>query len=184
MHYQDDDIAYGEALLEAVDLDKSGTSPRLVIGPSVEALISKQLSSYDDNLWAPHYYQLLEDPRDERLFVNYLSATFEYFPDGPIDWWLLEKHKENVLEGLRKYEADPRVWRKYMWAAIYHNYVCETFADQFQGRGDGEVDPEEAAIGAEAQRVVDYLVPIKAPPEEWIPRQLNALRLRQRLAPM
>ena len=31
-HYQDDDIAYGKALLEAVGLDKSGKPPRLVIG--------------------------------------------------------------------------------------------------------------------------------------------------------
>ena len=44
-HYQDDDIVYGKALLEAVDLDKSGGPPRLVIGPSVEPLIANHLSS-------------------------------------------------------------------------------------------------------------------------------------------
>ena len=54
-HYQDDDIAYGEALLEAVDLDKSGGPPRLVIGSSLEHLIAAQLESYGDGGWAPHH---------------------------------------------------------------------------------------------------------------------------------
>ena len=182
MHYQDDDIAYGEALLEAVHLDRSGGSPRLVIGRSVEPLISRQLSSYGDSGWAPQYDQLLEDPRDKRLFVNYLRAAFEYLPEGPIDWQLLEMHKENVLEGLRKYESDTRVWAKYMWAAAYHNYVCNMFADQFPVRSDGEGDPEQMAIAAEAQRTLDYLVPIEVPHEEQVPRQLDARRLRLRLA--
>ena len=182
LHYQDDDIAYGEALLEAVKLDQSGTSPRLVIGPSVEPLISKQLESYRDSWWAPHYQQLLEDPGDERLFVNYLGAAFEYFPDGPIDWKLLEKHREKVLAGLSRYESDTRVWPKYRWAAVYHNYVCSTFAAQFPGRADGEGDPDQIAISSEAQRALDYLVPIEAPLEEQVPRQLDARRLRQRSA--
>ena len=63
-HYQDDDIVYGKALMEAVDLDKSGGSPRLVVASSVEPLISKHLSWYGYGSWAPHYEQLLEDPRD------------------------------------------------------------------------------------------------------------------------
>ena len=79
-HYQDDDIAYGKALLCAVDLDKSGGSPRLVIASSVESLISEHLSWYGDGSWAPHHDLLPEDPRDGRLFVNYLEAAFEHFP--------------------------------------------------------------------------------------------------------
>lgn len=91
LHYQDGDITYGEALLEAVDLDKSGDAPRLVIASSVEPLISKHLSWYSGG-WAPHQDILLEDPRDGRLFVDYLSVAFEHFPDGPIDYELLAAH--------------------------------------------------------------------------------------------
>ena len=61
-HYQDDDIAYGDALLEAVDLDKSGGPPRLVIASSVEPLISRHLSWYY-GVKAPHHNVLHEDPR-------------------------------------------------------------------------------------------------------------------------
>lgn len=182
LHYQDDDIAYGEALLEAVKLDQSGTSPRLVIGPSVEPLISKHLESYGDSWWAPHYQHLLEDPGDERLFVNYLGAAFEYFPDGPIDWQLLDKHREKVLAGLSRYESDMRVWPKYRWAAVYHNYVCNTFAAQFPDHGDGEMDLEEMTVNAEAQRAVDYLIPDETLTKDLVPRQLDARRLRRRSA--
>ena len=182
LHYQDEEVVYGDALLEAVNLDKSGRSPRLVIGDSVRPLISKQLSSYGDSWWAPHYHHLLEDPRDGELCVNYLGVAFEHFPYGPIDWKLLEKHREKVLAGLSRYESDTRVWPKYRWAAVYHNYVCSTFAAQFPGRADGEGDPDQIAISSEAQRALDYLVPIEAPLEEQVPRQLDARRLRQRSA--
>ena len=181
MHYQDEDIAFGEALMEAVDLDRSGSSPRLVIGPSVEPLISKQLESYGDFWWAPHYQQILEDPRDERLFVNYLGVAFEHFPDGPIDCRLLAKHRKKLLAGLSRYESDTRVWSKYRWAAIYHNYVCNTFAARFPDNGDGVMDPEQMAASAEAQGVVNYLIPDNTLTEDLVPRQLDTGRLRQRL---
>ena len=74
-YYQDQDIAYGKPLLEAVDLNESGKPPRLVIGSSVELLIAEHLSWYGGE-WVPHHNQLLEDPCDGRLFVNYLWVAF------------------------------------------------------------------------------------------------------------
>ena len=175
-HYQDEDIVYGAALLEAVDLNKSGKPPRLVVGSSVELLIAEHLSWYGGG-WAPHHNQLLEDPRDGRLFINYLGVAFEHFPDGPIDYQLLAAHRRKVRRCLRAYESDTSVHPKYTWLAIYHNYVCRTFADQFPVRGDEGADPEEMAIGAEARRVLDYLVPFTARPSEQPPRPLDAQRL-------
>ena len=178
-HYQDQDIAYGGALLEAVDLNKSGKPPRLVIGSSLEPLIAEHLSWYGGG-WAPHHNQLLEDPRDGQLFVNYLRVAFEYFPDGPIDHQLLAAHRKRVRRGLRAYESDTRVRQKYEWVATYHNYVCRTFADRFPVQGDEGAYPEEMAIEAEAQRALDHLVPLGARPDEQPPRPLDARRLRQR----
>ncbi len=177
-HYQDDDIAYGAALLEAVDLDKSGGPPRLVIGSSLEPLIAVQLESYGDGGWAPHHAEMLEDPRDERLFVNYLQVAFEHFPDGPINYQLLAAHRENVRRGLREHESNSRVRGKYEWMASYHNYVCRTFAEQFAIQGDEGADLEQMAISAEAQRALNYVEPFEA---EQSPRLLDAQRLRQRL---
>ena len=181
-HYQDDDIVYGKALLEAYDLDRSGGPPRLVIGPSVEPLIARQLSSYGDKSWAPQYKQLLEDPSDERLFVNYLEVAFKDFPDGPLDDQLLATHSENVRRALTAYESDSRVRAKYEWMAMYHNYVCRAFADRYSIQGDRGANPERMAVRAEAQRALEHLVPSEGLPSEHAPRPLKAQRLRQRLA--
>ena len=176
-HYQDDDIAYGKALLEAVDFDKSGEAPRLIIAPSVERLISEHLSWYGAG-WAPHHDQLLEDPQDDRLFVNYLEAALWHFPDGPINYELLEAHSGNVRIGLREHEYDTRVRQKYEWVAGYHNYVCAAFADQYRVRDFDNADCERLAYGAEAEHVLEYLVPFEGQPP---PLPIDEQRLRQRL---
>ena len=180
-HYQDRDIVYGEALLEAVDLDKSGKPPRLVIGPSVEPLISEHLSWYGDG-WAPHHSQLLEDPSDKRLFVNYLNVAFENFPDAPIDHELLAAHSKKVRKGLQKHESNESVLQKYRWLATYHDYVCRTFANEYSIGYDMEsYSEEEISIKLEAQSALDYLVHPKTQPMEQPFRLLDAQRLKQRL---
>ena len=179
-HYQDDDIAYGEALLEAAGFDQSGKPPRLVIAPSVEPLIARQLSSYGNGGWAPHHQELLEDPHDEHLFINYLGVALEDFPDCPIHSELLQAHRDSVFNGLLDHEADPHVRLKYEWLAVYNNYVCRTFAERFEMRANEYADPEEMAISEEAQRARDYLVPIESSVQP--PRPLDAQRLRQHLS--
>ena len=181
-HYQDVDIAYGEALLEAVDLEKSCGPPRLVIGSSVEPLIVAQLAAYGVDGWAPHHVELVEDPQDGRLFVNYLEvATFGDFPEVPINFECLAKHRKHVCRGLADNKSNSHVRSKYEWAATYHNFVCRTLADRYSLQHDEWVDDEHPAFGAEAQRALDYLVPDVTCPPECTPRLLDARRLCQRL---
>ena len=181
-HYQDQDIAYGNALLEAVDLDKPGKPPRLVIGPSLERRISTQLSWYGDKLWAPHYRRLLEDPSDGNLFVNYLGMAFAYYADGPIDYRLLAAHGREVRRGLREHGSKPSVRLKYEWLAAYHNFVCHRFTEEIPTLGAERDDSEEMAIRLEAQRGLDHLVPFEANFDVQSPLRLDARRLRERLS--
>ena len=180
-HYQDQDIVYGDVLLEAVDLNKSGKPPRLVIGSSVGCLISHHLSWYAPNS-SPYHSLLLEDPSDGRLFVNYLHVAFEHFPDGDIDHELLEAHKQMLSGGLQAYEAEPDVHAKYKWIAAYHNYVCRAFAEEFPVPVLEDADPYEIATIQEAQAALEYLVPLEPePPEELLPRPLDPKHLQQQL---
>ena len=183
MYYQDENIVYGETLLEAVDLDKSGGRPRLVLGESVEPLILKHLSWYGCSNWTPRHDYLLEDPKDGHLFVNYLAAAFQFFPEGPIDFKLLAAHGKVVREGLEENESDVGVRTKYEWLATYHNFVCRTFAEQYPVDGDEWTDPEQAAQCEEAQRALEFIVPVKGETEVQSPRPLDAQRLQQRLDP-
>ena len=177
-HYQDDDVAYGDALLEAVGLDHSGGPPRLTIAPSVEPLIAQHLSYYGDFTWAPHYQQILEDPVDERLFVDYLGSELDLFPHYPIHAELLPAHRECVLKGLRDHKSDQSVWSKYMWLASYHNYSCRSFAERWDIQAPEAADDEQLAYSADAQHALDFLVPFET---GQCPRPLDAHRLRSRL---
>ena len=156
-HYQDDSIVYGEAFLEAYDLDQKGGMPRLVIGSSLEELLAEQLNAYGDGP-APHHEHLLEDPKDNVLFINYLEVAFDYLAEGYIDFDLLEAHKKNVEKGLRDHAACPSVREKYEWLATYHNYICREFGEEPQ--------------------VLDFLVEFQG---NWSPRRLNRRRLQERL---
>ena len=176
-HYQDENIVYGEALLEATALDETGKPPRLVIGDSVKPLIKKHLSWYPDSSWAPHHHHLLEDTGDGRLFVNYLTAAFEDFPDEKINYQLLEKHAAKVKEGLQEHGSSTPAGKKYEWVATYHNYVCETLAERYQLPSGWVHSPDGADMWTEAERVLDYLVPLNADAAEQPPRPFVAAQL-------
>ncbi len=77
-HFQAGDIVYGDALVEAVALDKTGGPPRLMIAPSVKPLILDHLSGYG-GVESPYHHILLEDSRDGELFLNYLQAVLGAF---------------------------------------------------------------------------------------------------------
>ena len=180
-HYQDQDIAYGEALLEAVDLDKSGGSPRLVIGSSLEQLIAVHLSWYGGG-WAPHNEELLEDPADGRLFVDYLGVAFEHFPDIPLDFQLLEELSNVLRTGLQSYESDSQVLSKYEWTAAYFNYVCRKIAKRYPFPSYEDAHFEEIAIAEVAQGALDYIVAVEATARNQSPRTLDARRIQRRVA--
>lgn len=177
-HYQDEDIVYGGAFLRAYDLDRSGTPPRLVIDPSVERLVSKHMSFYY-GMTPPHHFRLLEDS-DGKLFVNYLSAAVQFFPEY-INHSLLEAHSKEISSNLRKYKTDPGVWKKYAWLATYHNYVCSTFANQAQDWGGAEAGPEEMTIRASAWRMRDHLIEYESRPEDLPPRPFDEDQLHKRV---
>lgn len=181
-HYQDDNIVFGKAFLDAVDLDKSKKEPKMFITPSVEALVAEHLSLYGDNPEAPLYQQLLEDPSDGHLFINYLWTAFEHFPPAPIDRDLLASHRDIVLKNLKRYRSCRSVRAKYEWMAVYHNYVCHAIANQYPDEGGSEADGEYVAQVMEAQSALDYLLPCEGLPSDQRPRPIDAQRLRVRLA--
>ena len=159
-HYQVGDIVYGDALLDAVDLDKSGGPPRVVIAPSLGLGIAKHLTYYGDVRCSPHYTYLLEDARDRHLFVNYLEVPFEFFSQGWIDWPLLTAFKDSLCSGLRDNASSLGVRQKYEWTATYHNYICRTFASQ-------------CPIGSpDKQGILGHLVSFETLPSELPPRRL------------
>lgn len=121
--YLDADLAYGEALLEAHDAERSlSRDPRILMTKSAIEYVQEHMTYYMDPTSAPQYYDLLRDS-DGQLFINYLEVLDDPV-DGPFNEALMD-HKAMVESMLKEYSNEPRIWTKYVWVANYHNYFCE-----------------------------------------------------------
>jgi len=160
-HYMDDDIVFGDALLQAIDQDKSGGPPRLSLTPSTTELVRRQLGFYGKTIWAPQYEDLLEDS-DGTVFLNYLNEAFCSFPDSGIFLEIIEGHYLNIISGLKDHRGNTGVRAKFEWAARYHNFVCKEFAEKHPLPNDPDCDEIYAAATEEAQRLLNYIIDIES----------------------
>ena len=160
-HYMDDDIVFGDALLEAVAQDKDGGSPCISLASSAIKQLRYHLGSYRETNWAPQFHYLLEDS-DGTIYLNYLEEAFIAYPDGGIFFDVFDGHKKMIEEGLGKYNSTPGIVSKYEWTARYHNYICEEFAKNHQVPTSPDADEIYAAAAVEAQKLLDYKIDISS----------------------
>ena len=107
-HYMDEDIVFGDALLDAVALDQGGGPPRLSLAPSAVTMVRRQLGFYAEPEWATQSQDLLQDT-DGTIFLNYLNQAFFAYPDGGVFFEVIEGHKRSVIKGLEDYKGEPGV---------------------------------------------------------------------------
>jgi len=160
-HYMDNDIVFGDALIQVVDQDKGGGPPRISLTQSVIDIVRHQLGFYAGASDAPQHEDLLEDA-DGTIFLNYLGEAFCAYPEGGIFFDLIKGHQRNIVKGLKEYRGNPGVRAKYEWAARYHNFVCTEFADTHPISTDPDADGEHAAACEEAQKLLDYRIDIES----------------------
>ena len=160
-HYMDDEIVFGDALLEAIAQDKGGGPPRITLAPSAVELLKRHIGFYGETHWAPQYRDALSDS-DGTIFLNYLDEAFLAYPDGGIFFEVIEGHKDTIVEGLKKYKGNPGVRSKFEWAARYHNFVCTEFAETHSVPYSPDADEALAAAAKEAQELNNHLVDIES----------------------
>jgi hypothetical protein len=177
-HYMDDDIVYGEALLEAVALDKHGGPPRLELAPSTIEIVRKQLDFYGEVKDSPHDESLLEDA-DGTIFLNYLDEAFSALPDGGIFFDLIDGHRQNIINGLREYKGFPGIRSKYDWAARYHNFVCQDFTTLFPLITDPNASKWSITMGEEAQKLLNFLIDVESLAASPTHLSIKPIRLRR-----
>jgi len=176
-HYMDDDIVFGDALLQAVDQEKSGGPPRISLSPSAIEKVQHQLGRWGTTGSAPQHEDLMEDA-DGTIFLNYLGEAFSVFPDGGIFFDLIEGHQINLIKGLTDYRGNPGVRAKFEWAARYHNFVCQEFAERHTIPSSHNADEEYAAACVEAQRLLDYKIDIESLAATPCRMKLTPIKLR------
>ncbi len=126
--YMDQDLVFGSAFMEAVNQDKKGGPPRITLAPSVEEIVIHQSRLKRHSPLESCYKPLLQDS-DGVLFINYLELALDD-SEGNIPVDLIERHRLCIANNLLRYKANTNIYGKYVWAAQYHNFVCQEFADR------------------------------------------------------
>lgn len=126
--FVDDNTIYGEALIQAVNLEKQSYYPRIILSKEVENVCKLHLEYYNPKFDSPQNFHLLKDD-EGNFFINYLYAIYPEDPDEDIDRSVsnLLIHKNNIISNLNIYDGNTKIYDKYIWAAQYHNYFCREF---------------------------------------------------------
>lgn len=128
LHYMDNTIIYGPALLEAHDLEKKkAIHPKVILSENIKKLIKNYITNNTERHFIDLY--ILRDHEDN-WFLSYLSPIqeilrFDFDNDTTIKY--LMKHKHIVIQNLNSYKNDPKIYNKYAWSANYHNYFCRLY---------------------------------------------------------
>lgn len=160
-HYMDDEIVFGDALIEAIAQDKGGGPPRISLAQSAVEMLQRHIGFYGKANWAPQFQDTLSDA-DGTIFLNYLNEAFLAYPDGGVFFEVIESHKSTIAAGLETFKGNPGVRSKYEWAARYHNFVCKEFAESNPVSNDPDADEFLAAAAEEAQKLRNYLIDIES----------------------
>ncbi|MCY7297526.1 hypothetical protein [Alteromonas sp. a30] len=133
--FVDDDNVYGEALIDAYQLEsKAAINPMVVLCDNTMKLVDHHLTYYQGE-WAPQLNDVLVNS-DGRYFINYLSECVVDTGEGyELDIESLAIHRDRIIEALSEYSDKPPVFSKFIWLSNYHNYFCDSVSS-FQNYSD------------------------------------------------
>jgi hypothetical protein len=125
----DENSVYGTALLEAYELEsKHAVNPIVVLSDDSMELVDHHLTYYH-GMQPPQVRDVLRGP-DGRYFINYLTESIYEGDSGyKLATTLIRKHRNNVVNELKKHRSNPRVFDKFAWLAAYHNYFCDQVSE-------------------------------------------------------
>ena len=147
--YIDDDIVFGDGLIEAYDGEnRLARDPRIVLTSSATNAVTEHLDYYSEPSRSPQNRDLLRDA-DRQVFIHYLDTILVAEDERGPFFDILIEHKHAVERKLNEHASNPPVWSKYLWVARYHNWFC----DQHEHFDDGH-KIDAARLGAEPTHLV------------------------------
>ncbi|MCY1520110.1 hypothetical protein D9M68_548810 [compost metagenome] len=126
--FMDQNIVIGPALIESYKLEsESAIFPRIILSKEVEKIVHKHINYYNPPSSSYQNKQYLVDI-DGNYFVNYLFHLYD-FKSPKIKRVVseLKKHREPVINNLKIFRDDFKLFSKYSWIAKYHNFFCDNF---------------------------------------------------------
>ena len=124
--YAHGDVLYGEALLDAWDIEREvAVYPRIILAQEVIQLSEEcAKDDYAKGAQATRYKSLQRrDPCDQQTYLDYLGCTLG--PSGHVEWEILQRHREHIARGIAENKDSRKVAAKYQWLARYHNSFCD-----------------------------------------------------------
>jgi|ERR1035437_1150198 hypothetical protein len=126
--YMDENIVLGPAIIESYNLEtEKSIYPRIILSKDVVKIVNEHINYYADHSFSPQSKEYLIDI-DGYHFLNYLFILFYdmiYTDEQVINEIML--HRKAIIENLRLYKDNFKLFDKYSWCANYHNYFCENF---------------------------------------------------------
>ncbi|MUL78920.1 hypothetical protein [Mycolicibacterium sp. CBMA 226] len=122
LHHMQDQLVYGPALIDAVDLEKETRWPRVALTPEAAEHNREVVRAYyADPQDSPHAEQYLVDEEDNAVFVDPLGAWLSEEDDESVANQLLHRQRGIIESALARETGEP--YRKWKWLADMHNHV-------------------------------------------------------------
>ena len=133
--YIDEHTIYGEALIEAVEIESSkAINPVVMLSQDVFDFAKKNdhldvvSAVFNGRLCRSYVFEY-----EGRYFVNYLRAAFVSDNDTDVvgifptklDAQLMECHRDMIVSNMKMYSTNSKVFEKYLFLAAYHNKFCD-----------------------------------------------------------
>jgi hypothetical protein len=122
-------VAFGPALIEAVDLEKSASSPRVLLSDYAVELQKKVMKSW--LVSAPQEREMAID-EDGLVFVDYLNFWIDEEDDERLFRHFSKRHAERIADALTEHAQDTPVRAKYEWLATYHNWATQDWPNHVE----------------------------------------------------
>lgn len=121
-HYMQEQLVFGPALIDAVDLEKETRWPRVALTPEAAERNREVVRTfYSDPEDSPHADQYLVDEEDNAVFVDPLGGWLAEEDDENVANQLLSRQRGVVEAALARETGE--VFRKWKWLADMHNHV-------------------------------------------------------------
>ena len=121
-HYMQEQLVFGPALIDSVDLEKETRWPRVALPPEAAERNREVVRTYySDPEDSPHADQYLVDEEDNAVFVDPLGGWLAEEDDENVANQLLSRQRGVVEAALARETGE--VFRKWKWLADMHNHV-------------------------------------------------------------
>lgn len=128
--YVDDNIVYGEALVNAHECEsKEVCYPVVVVDQSIMDYLNNVNQSEEHREIVSVIKRYLTDFNHKFHYVDYLGLHLYLIP--MLFEQMVKKHKELIEQSIPKYKDNPNILNKYLWLKEYHNHALRKHSPEY-----------------------------------------------------